>query len=412
MHILFLCDETTKYSDANLVICTRLAQKLRSRGHRVSMLGNCEAPTAPRREEIEGITNYRFYYPINRITHQILDDYNRDHSLVHLVLSLLRHPVTACVDILRAFTGFNPIEYRYVSQMKRIHAETPVDMAIASSGSFYTIHALAQCPVRCLRVGYMLDPYWKNHTVGGPRAKREELFAWKRLDHMVIPKLLEPDYADPDFAAYRGKGTAAEFPGIVQTPSDDTEHFFENGKVNLLFAGNFYEKIRSPEYLLQLMDEVPDNVCLNIMGGIFGSFGSEVTAHMQRLSGMGKLKLHGSLPAEQAHAAMKQADILVNIGNTVDNQLPSKIFEYFSTGKPVVHIQKLRDCPCLPYLARYGNALVLDEADAVTVNAEKVAALCASEWKSLPFEVVEDRFQECTISHVADQFLEIAEGKF
>lgn len=405
MHIAFLCDNTTRYLDANLTICRNLAKEFCARGHHVSILGNCEDPADPLEECVDGVTYYRFYYPINRITHQILSAYREDHSLLHLAGSLLRHPVTACVDVVRAATGYNPIENQYLALLKAVHRKQPIDMAIASGGAFYPIHALAKCRMDFLRVGYMMDPYWKNHINGGIHAKKEELFAWKRLDKMVIPTLLEQDYTDPEFAPYRHKLCAAEFPGIVQYETCPSAVEFPGEKTNLLFAGNFYDKIRRPEYLLSLMDSMPENVCLHILGELYCSVGPELAAHMEQLTACGRLKLHGSVSAEQARAAMHKADVLINLGNAIDNQLPSKIFEYFSTGKPVIHIQKIPECPCLPYMERYGNALVLSEAEPISANAEKAAAFCMEGTHCLEFDTVSARFRDCTIPYVADLFL-------
>ena len=251
----------------------------------------------------------------------------------------------------------------------------------------------------------MMDPYWKNHTTGGRHAKKEELFAWKRLDRMVIPNLLAPDYDDPAFVPYRHKAVTAEFPGIVEYPMAENPVSFDKDKVNLLFAGNFYENIRSPEYLLELMDAMPRHVCLNILGGVYGSFSPEISSHMSSLIAAGQLKMLGSVSADQARSAMRYADFLVNIGNSVGNQLPSKIFEYFSTGKPVIHIQKIPACPCLPYMQRYQNALILSESVPASENAVKMAAFCAAKAKTLPFAVVRSRFETCTIPYVADEIL-------
>lgn len=406
MHIVFLCDDTTKTADANLGICCNLAKEFQSKGHQVTILGNCEQKSAPLEEQQDGIFFRRFYYPINRITHQILQHYGQCHSILHLAADLLCHPITACVDVMRAATGYNPIDRKYTQLLNQVHKAHPVDIAIASSGSFYTIHALAKSQVPCFKIGYMMDPYWKNHTTGGHRAKQEEVFAWKGLDKMVIPKLLERDYQDPAFDECRSKLVASEFPGI-QKPADVLCPVkFDPQKINLLFAGNFYESIRSPEYLLNLVEVLPDYVCLSILGGIYGCFPEEVEQKIRQLSEQGRVRLLGCVPAAQAQAAMCHADYLVNLGNAIDNQLPSKIFTYFSTGKPVIHIQKIADCPCVPYMRKYGNAVVLQETEPVAQSAQILLEFMHTDKPTMEFCQVEEKFPECTVPYVADLMLE------
>ena len=57
------------------------------------------------------------------------------------------------------------------------------------------------------------------------------------------------------------------------------------------------------------------------------------------------------MPAETARTMQAQADVLLNLGNAVDNQLPSKLFDYFAAGKPVLHLCVIENDPALPYLA-------------------------------------------------------------
>ena len=58
----------------------------------------------------------------------------------------------------------------------------------------------------------------------------------------------------------------------------------------------------------------------------------------------------GPVPAETARTMQTQADVLLNLGNAVDNQLPSKLFDYFAAGKPVLHLCVIENDPALPYL--------------------------------------------------------------
>lgn len=413
MHIVFVCDETTISNGAAVNICRNLSQYFLSLGHKVSILGNRENKTAPDFENIYGVDYYRFYYPINRITHKILKDWSESKNIIKLAASLAVHPVTAAVGFARAVFGVNPIEKRYISRLKKLHSEQPIDIAIAiaTGGSFYTIHALSKSRRDFVRVGYMLDPYWKNHTTGGPKAKKQELFAFAHMDKVVIPKLLEEDYNDPDFKNYKSKIMPCEFPGIIEDFNQSTSEIRLPGQVSLVFAGNFYSGIRSPEYLLQLIKNCDKKIVFNIFGGIYGSFDSRTQRLIDELVSEGKICMHEAVSGEKVKDVLGRADVLVNIGNTVDNQLPSKIFEYFSSCKPVVHIQKIPDCPCVKYMNMYPCAIVLKENAPLKENAGRLEDFCLSEHKSVDFSTVKQIFSQCTVDYVGNVLLGTADEK-
>ena len=67
----------------------------------------------------------------------------------------------------------------------------------------------------------------------------------------------------------------------------------------------------------------------------------------------------GRVDKDTARRYISEADILVNIGNTVDNMLPSKVLECVSSGKRVLNLCQIENCPSLPYFEKYGNSLAL-----------------------------------------------------
>lgn len=403
MRVAFVLDDTTKYGDANLALCNNLAKYISSQGGEACIIGHCVNASDLLEEKVDGIAYYRFYYPINRINKEIFVSYEKHRSFVRLAMDLLRHPATACVVALRVLFGFFPIEKNYIHLIETMHNQKPFDAVIACGGAFQPIHALAKCRVPCKKIGYMLDPHWK-HVNAKWYYKREELFAWKNLDRMVVPKLLSSEYDDAAVVPYLHKMVAAEFPGIIRPERAETGYKLEANKVNLVFAGNFYANIRNPRYLFDLIDRMKDNICLHVFGSFYDC-DEDVAAYMERLQELGKVKIHGTIPTDQLRTVLQQADILVNIGNSIDNMLPSKIFEYFSTGKPVIHIQKIRNCPCKPYLEKYENVLILEEWEAVSVNAQKLEEFCNKEQEIIPFEQVQCRFKECTVLFAVEQML-------
>ena len=68
-------------------------------------------------------------------------------------------------------------------------------------------------------------------------------------------------------------------------------------------------------------------------------------------------------PHSVALAYLSAADVLLSIGNAESPMAPSKIYEYMSTGKPILHVYSWAEDPCLEPLARYGNALLIQEGD-------------------------------------------------
>ena len=65
---------------------------------------------------------------------------------------------------------------------------------------------------------------------------------------------------------------------------------------------------------------------------------------------------------DDSTAFIRRADFLINLGNTMTNQVPSKIFDYISTGIPIINICKSESCPTIPYMNRYRLAINIVES--------------------------------------------------
>ena len=57
---------------------------------------------------------------------------------------------------------------------------------------------------------------------------------------------------------------------------------------------------------------------------------------------------------------------LLSIGNLNPTQLPSKIIEYISTGKPVLHFVEIKDDPVLEIAKEFSNLIVIDKNSNIT----------------------------------------------
>ncbi|MHA2282053.1 MAG: hypothetical protein ACXAC5_14520 [Promethearchaeota archaeon] len=138
---------------------------------------------------------------------------------------------------------------------------------------------------------------------------------------------------------------------------DETEYsVLDKNKINLSFIGNFYKSTREPDTLLSLFQFLlRENPILQnkIMIHFFGN----IEAFNIKFEKYRKLKraiaLHGSVSKNTVDKIIKETNILINLGNTTYYQLPSKIVEYVSSGKPIINICKLENDSSMRFLENY-----------------------------------------------------------
>lgn len=117
--------------------------------------------------------------------------------------------------------------------------------------------------------------------------------------------------------------------------------------LRLFYAGRFYP-FRSPEALLEAVCAVP-GIDLTIAA-------PEVEARYLAMAdrSSGRIAFLG----EQPHAAVlrmqRECDVLINIGNALEAQIPGKLYEYLGSGTPVLHLSSSADDPVPAMLDEMG----------------------------------------------------------
>ncbi len=97
-------------------------------------------------------------------------------------------------------------------------------------------------------------------------------------------------------------------------------------RVILTFAGAFYPSIRRPDEMLQILASLPKNYIVQLLGnGCRGVIQEKSVLFKER-----KLIDRGMVNHKECLETIRNSNILINVGNKVTNQLPSKVFEYIS----------------------------------------------------------------------------------
>lgn len=188
----------------------------------------------------------------------------------------------------------------------------------------------------------------------------------------------------------------------LQTSPAGASSFFPEGegRIRMVFVGTFYRKIRSPEFLLRVFDrllktEVGGRLELHLVGRLHDC--DDLLAPYQPLLGRHVI-IHGMLDRQAAHAAMREADILVNVGNDNIYQLPSKLVEYVSVGRPVLNVVKTEEDNSLDFFRGHPASFSLLEGPEVT--DAQVDALVR--FLSCPPEINDALMEEWTASFRID----------
>lgn len=259
---------------------------------------------------------------------------------------------------------------------------------------------------------FEFDPFYFNKEISAnkimkKRMYKEEKRILKKCDCICLTPELYEFYKKINFIQYNTKVNMMPFATMEEIKFDLINvkgNFMKKSKINCLFTGQLYSDIRNPKTLLQLFSKIDDNdIHLSLMTNFT----------IERIK---EYAPEGYLPSviafqnrDTALYNLLKADILVNIGNTVDLQVPAKIFEYMSTGKPIIHFSKNKNDPSIKYFKRYPLALVVDEWDVNKRDYEKAIKNFCIKNRNMrfSFEEVNVGLGEYSGKAVSDKFMHI-----
>ena len=104
----------------------------------------------------------------------------------------------------------------------------------------------------------------------------------------------------------------------------------DDGFIHCVYAGSFYENIRNPEYMLEVFSSLRE---CNVMLHLYSQGCEQI---VNQFVG-NNIILHNFVSQSMLQNIYSQADVLIGIGNSMKEFLPSKTFEYVSARKPIIY---------------------------------------------------------------------------
>jgi hypothetical protein len=176
-----------------------------------------------------------------------------------------------------------------------------------------------------------------------------------------------------------------------------------NAEIHCVFTGMFYETIRNPSTLLEIFSLLPSNFYLHL----YSRGCHEIVNRYKDILGDRLILNEYVTDPNQFDEMIHSMDVLINVGNSISNQVPSKILNYFSYGKPIVN---LKNCEQDPVECNYSEYSLMKtirySSDMESVDA--FAQFCTKvKGQYLEWNNIKDLYWTSTLEYVAEQIMSI-----
>lgn len=423
MKLLFVLDAVDYPTAPNPRLALNAAAVLAGQGHLVHFLllwdGVSSLPAPPK-----GCGRFVLKFADERRMNEALEHGDAEGSPTALRLARLAARPDAALAAVRMLALHRPRRRAACrNRVARLDAVYHYDAVIAVAAPYHAALALAGTAVGGKKAAWLMDPYTQNRSYPAtPRMLAEETALCRAMDAVFVTGLMAPDYAPGGpFAEFAGKVHVLEFPGLLPPPEPPVPAPAQNSsaaqtgsspRIRCVFVGTLYPGLRSPLPALTLFTALNDPaVFLEFYGSGWERFAPESPESMARRQAeqtLGRRFLaNGPVPPETARQLTAGADILLSLGNTAANQLPSKVFEAFGSGLPVLHLAQCPDDPALPYFARYPLACTVgpEELAAPETPARLRQFLHTAAGRRMPFSEARRIFWQNTPEAVAERLL-------
>ncbi len=408
MKILFLLYDFYPNFGANSLIINNLSQSFIKKGHEVHILPLSIDPLTPQKEIWNELHIHRVTQTFDKkqVRKFILEF--KILSAIKLLFHLMKERFNKKEYLATHWSYFSVTEFSNIVDNNTI--DIVINVCFPFESSLPIIKYLKKRKKEFKWIVYMQDPFATNYYYMY-RYSMGELLEFQRkvfgaADQIIVTDAMIKELKNVDTNLSLAKFKILDFPKIfrpLRTEEVD-DIIFNSRYINCVYIGKFNRNTRNPQLLFQLFEALEkDMIRLHIIG-------EERDNWMEYLSDRtSNISFYGQRSNEVSINAELNSNILVNLGNNVSNQLPSKLLEYISTGKPILNLYKIENCPSLDYMDKYPVCLNVFEGD---INFEKTLRrlryFCIKYRNTnIKYQYISQKFYSSTLDYVSHEFLNL-----
>jgi len=409
MKLLILLGNYWPKMYANGICTNEVIKELVKRGHEIHVLCYSDSKMHKYEEEVNGIklhmaraprfNRYRSttYGEKNKIGWKIGYNYNKFITRISTLLYLPLYPLNSIKMV-----------YRYYKKANEIYHSEKYDLIMGVYKPFEAIAAstLIGKNIKEVKSGiYILDTLidqqappiikWWLDKSGWFWEKR----LYKYNDFIINMISYENIYKNRRYDKFKNKIFFSDIPLYTNRKVTLTNNNQKPNKRKWLYAGTLSRNTRNPEYLCKIFMDKKINVDNELHFYSNGNCEEIITEYSKKALAVFQ---HGFVSRRKILKELYESDVLVSIGNRKSNMVPSKIFEYISIGKKIIHFYFDNNDSCIKYLRKYENSLLVDEKKDIKDNVAAINNFIESKETITDFRFIDKNFELNKPSYTAD----------
>lgn len=307
--------------------------------------------------------------------------------------------------------------FRYAHKMKQLKKKYGYDLIVASYWPFEAAYSLWKLdkidkPKTCL---YTLDSLTNHGKKLFLTSEFQDKKGWtweekiySNCDLILNMKCHESHYAQERYKKYYNKMKIVDIPHMINIEDAKRAQLEEmpNKGNNPKIA--FYAGVIRKEMMPYVIDILGPYLRQGILvWNIYGRNEEKYINQIKIENKIDNINQHGFIEHEKILELERKADILVSMGNTASDFIPSKIFEYMATGRKILHIYDDEKDSALPYYKKYPNSLCISIHGDKKKNREQVEKFISGAAEKIDFQQLGEIFYMNTPLYTVQMIMDI-----
>lgn len=381
MNILIMTSRYCPSADANGICSKNIALELKKRGHRVKIIA-LHYDNLVTEEKIDDILILKIPFKKMKDKKNLYDYFKR----------FVFWPYISYFFLIKVV--YNTLKFKYLDDIEIV---IPV---IKPNDHLKIAYFFKKLKPNIKVIPYILDSldselnFSDNFKFFNFRNfKIRRMKKLKEQTNKISEKIIKMKYDSTEDKILGLKTKYFDIP-LLENRNFNLEKIKEANEINIVYAGTLSEEYRDPRIFFEVLDEV--KIEKKIKLEIYGK-NNFINSYISLKNRKDFIINKGEINHNEILEKYKKANFLLSIGNKGTKQVPSKIFEYMSLGKPIIHFYFEENDSSLEYLRKYPYTIFLKANEEIEKLKEELEnKLISFDTKLAKYEEIKNKLIENT----------------